>query len=58
MRFIVIALALVLAVVFLAPRDRHVAPNPGPGEAPGSTALDGKPPPAESPSGTTTGTAR
>jgi hypothetical protein len=57
MRFIVIALALVLAVVFLAPRDRHVAPNPGPGETPGSTMRDERPP-AESPPGTTTGTAR
>jgi hypothetical protein len=58
MRLIIIALAFVLVVAFLASRNTHVAPNPGPGETPGSTALDGKPPPAEGPSGTTTGTAR
>jgi hypothetical protein len=59
MRFAVIALAFVLAVAVLTSRNTsHIAPNPGPSGTPGSTVLDGKPPPAEGPSGTTTGTAR
>jgi hypothetical protein len=58
MRYIVIALAFVFAVAILTSRNTHVAPNPGPSGTPGSTVLDGKPPPAEGPSGTTTGTAR
>jgi len=58
MRYIVIALAFVFAVAILTSRNTHVAPNPGPSGTPGSTVLDGKPPPAEGPSGTTMGTAR
>jgi hypothetical protein len=58
MRFAVIALAFVLAVAVLTSRNTHIAPNPGPSGTPGSTVLDGKPPPAEDPSQTTTGTAR
>jgi hypothetical protein len=37
---------------------RHVASNPGPSGTPGSTAVDSTPPPAASPSGNTTGSAR
>ncbi len=36
----------------------HVASNPGPSGTPGSTAVEGTPPPAASPSGNTTGAAR
>jgi hypothetical protein len=61
MRFAVIAAAFVLAVAIAAwgPwNTAHIPPNPGPSGTPGSTVLDGKPPPAEGPSQTTTGTAR
>jgi hypothetical protein len=59
MRFVIIAVALVLAVAILTSRNSpHIAPNPGPSGTPGSTVLNGKPPPAEGPSQTTTGTAR
>jgi hypothetical protein len=37
---------------------RHVASNPGPSGTPGSTAVEGTPPPAAGPSETTTGTRR
>ena len=60
-RFAVIAVAFVLVVAVLTWRQQtttHIAPNPGPSGTPGSTVLDGKPPPAEDPSQTTTGTAR
>jgi hypothetical protein len=60
-RFVVIAVAFVLAVAIVTWRQQtttHIPPNPGPSGTPGSTALDGKPPPAEGPSQTTTGTAR
>jgi hypothetical protein len=57
-RFVVIAVSFVLAVAILTSRNTHVAPNPGPSGTPGSTVLGGKPPPADGPSGTTTGTAR
>jgi hypothetical protein len=60
-RFVAIAVVFVLAVAIVSWEQRnttHVAPNPGPSGTPGSTVLDGKPPPAEGPSGTTTGTAR
>jgi hypothetical protein len=36
----------------------HVASNPGPSGIPESTIVNPAPPPASSPSGTTTGTAR
>jgi hypothetical protein len=36
----------------------HVASNPGPSGMPESTIINPAPPPADSPSGTTTGTAR
>jgi hypothetical protein len=60
-RFAAIAVAFVLAVAIVTwgPRNTtHVAPNPGPSGTPGSTVLDGTPPPAEGPSKTTTGMAR
>jgi hypothetical protein len=60
-RFAAIAVAFILAVAILTwgPWNTpHVAPNPGPSGTPGSTVLDGTPPPAEGPSQTTTGMAR
>jgi hypothetical protein len=58
--FAVIAVVmLAVAIITWGPRNtEHVASNPGPSGTPGSTALDGTPPPAASPSGTTTGAAR
>jgi hypothetical protein len=56
---IVVALVLAFAVVVAGPwNTRHVASNPGPSGTPGSTAVDRTPPPADSPSGSTTGAAR
>jgi hypothetical protein len=60
-RFAAIAVTVVLAVAIVTwgPwNTTHVAPNPGPSGTPGSTVLDGTPPPAEGPSKTTTGMAR
>jgi hypothetical protein len=60
-RFAAIAVAFILAVAILTwgPWNTpHVAPNPGPSGTPGSTVLEGIPPPAEGPSQTTTGMAR
>jgi hypothetical protein len=60
-RFAVIAVAFVLAVAIVTwgpGNTPHVAPNPGPSGTPGSTVLEGTPPPAEGPSQTTTGMAR
>ena len=60
-RFAVVAMAFILAVVILTwgPwNTTHVAPNPGPSGTPGSTVPDKTPPPADGPSGTTTGMAR
>jgi len=60
-RFAVIAVALILAVAILTwgPwNTERVASNPGPSGIPGSTTLDQTPPPAASPSATTTGAAR
>jgi hypothetical protein len=59
--FAAIAVAFVLAVAILTwgPwNNTHVAPNPGPSGIPGSTAREQVPPPAQGPSGTTTGVAR
>ncbi len=56
-----IAVALILAVAILTwgPwNTERVASNPGPSGIPGSTTLDQTPPPAASPSETTTGAAR
>jgi hypothetical protein len=56
-----IAVAFILAVAILTwgPRNtERVASNPGPSGIPGSTTLDQTPPPAASPSETTTGAAR
>jgi hypothetical protein len=53
------AFVLALAVLTWGPwNTKHVASNPGPSGTPGSTAMDKTPPPAEGPSGTTTGAAR
>lgn len=60
-RFAVIAVALILAVAILTGgpwNTTHVPSNPGPSGTPGSTAVNQTPPPAASPSGTTTGMAR
>jgi hypothetical protein len=60
-RFTAIAVTVVLAVAIVTwgPwNTTHVAPNPGPSGTPGSTVLDGTPPPAKGPSETTTGMAR
>ena len=53
--------AFVVALLILAwgPwNTRHVASNPGPRGTPGSTAVEGTPPPNAGPSGTTTGVTR
>lgn len=56
---IVAVLALVFAILAWGPwTTGHVASNPGPSGTPGSTTADRTPPPAEGPSGTTTGAAR
>jgi hypothetical protein len=56
---IVVALVLAIAILTWGPwNTKHVAINPGPSGTPGSTAVDTTPPPAEGPSGTTTGAAR
>jgi hypothetical protein len=58
---IVAAFILVFVIIVSGPwNNRHVASNPGPSGTPGSTAVDGTPPPAEGPSGgtATTGSAR
>jgi hypothetical protein len=56
---IVVALVLVFAILVAGPWNTgHVASNPGPSGTPGSTAIDRTPPPADSPSGNTTGAAR
>jgi len=60
-RFAVIAVAFILAVAIFTwgPwNTTHVASNTGPSASPGSTVLDPAPPPAASPSETTTGVAR
>ena len=60
-RFVVIVVALILALAILTwgPwNTTHVASNPGPSGIPGSTAPNQTPPPAASPSETTTGAAR
>jgi hypothetical protein len=57
----IVAAAFILALAILAwgPWNTgHVASNAGPSGTPGSTAVEQTPPPAESPSGTTTGSAR
>ena len=57
----IIAAAFILALAILTwgPwNTKHVASNPGPSGTPGSTAMEKTPPPAEGPSGTTTGAAR
>jgi hypothetical protein len=56
---IVGAVALLIALLVWSPWNlQHVASNPGPSGTPGSTELNRTPPPADSPSGNTTGTAR
>jgi hypothetical protein len=56
---IVAAVALLFAVLTWGPGSvRHVESNPGPSGTPGSTAVNGPPPPAPSPSGGTVGSAR
>ena len=59
MAIIVAAFILLFALMVWGPWNTpHVASNPGPSGTPGSTAVDKAPPPAEGPSGNTTGTAR
>jgi hypothetical protein len=56
---IVAAFVLVFAILTWGPwSTNHVAINPGPSGTPGSTAVDRTPPPAEGPTGTTTGASR
>ncbi len=56
---IVAAFVLILAILTWGPwNTKHVESNPGPSGTPGSTTVDRTPPPAESPSGNTTGSAR
>jgi len=56
---IVGAFVLLFALLLWSPWNlQHVASNPGPSGTPGSTAVEQAPPPAPSPSGNTTGSAR
>jgi hypothetical protein len=56
---VVAAFVVVLVLLAWGPwNTRHVASNPGPSGIPGSTTPDRTPPPADGPSGTTTGAAR
>ncbi len=56
---VIAAFLLALAILAWAPWNTgHVASNPGPSGTPGSMAVDQTPPPAKSPSGSTTGSAR
>ncbi len=56
---IVAAFVVVLAILTWGPwNTTHVASNPGPSGTAGSTVVDPTPPPAESPSETTIGSAR
>ena len=58
---VAIAAAFILALAFFAlgpGTASHVASNPGPTGMPESSIINPAPPPASSPSGTTTGTAR
>jgi hypothetical protein len=56
---IVAGFILAFALLTWGPwNTRHVASNPGPSGTPGSTAVEGPPPPAAGPSGGTTGSAR
>ncbi len=56
---IVVAFLLALAILASGPWNTgHVASNPGPSGTPGSTEVNRTPPPADSPSGNTTGVAR
>jgi len=56
---IAVTFVLAVAIVTWGPWNaNHVASNPGPSGTPGSTVLDQTPPPAEGPSGTTTGMPR
>jgi hypothetical protein len=56
----VIGAVFILAFAFFVGgfgSGNHIASNPGPSGMPGSTIINPAPPPADSPSGTTTGTA-
>ena len=56
---VVAAFVLLFVVLTWGPwSTRHVESNPGPSGTPGSTVVDKTPPPADSPSGNTTGSAR
>ena len=56
---VIVAVMLAVAILKWGPSNtEHVASNPGPSGTPGSTVLDRTPPPAASPSETTTGAAR
>ena len=58
---VAIVAVFILALAFLVwgfGSGTHVASNPGPSGMPESTILNQAPPPADNPSGTTTGTAR
>ena len=56
---IVAGVMLGFALLIWGPSNTgHVASNPGPSGTPGSTVVEGAPPPAASPSGNTTGSAR
>jgi hypothetical protein len=60
-RTLAVIAAFVFALLILAWgswNTRHVDSNPGPSGTPGSTAVEGTPPPAAGPSETTAGTAR
>ena len=55
----IVAAFVVFAILIWGPwNTNQVESNPGPSGTPGSTTLDRTPPPAEGPSGTTTGAGR
>jgi hypothetical protein len=55
----VAAVVVVLALIAWGPwESNHVASNPGPSGTPGSTVVETAPPPADSPSDSTTGSVR
>jgi len=59
-KLVAIVAVFLLAFAFLVwgESGTHIASNPGPSGMPESTIINSAPPPANGPSGTTTGTAR
>jgi hypothetical protein len=59
MTAVVVGLVVLVLLLLWGPWNTpHVASNPGPSGTPGSTIVDRTPPPADGPSGNTSGAAR